>query len=153
MKWPLLATLLLAGCGGSATSPARSQAEIVIPTQSGRDTRDDAPPPRAEPIEAVDRTEFWQVVLGSGVNVAWPVQRFINLWLDAVGAGADVVNSDELRTAIRDRERQLKKSLARLANPHALEMWRGDAGVARFDFRWRVGRSAVNDIATGLQAA
>ena len=60
---------------------------------------------------------------------------------------------DELRTAISDRERQLKKSLARLANPHALEMWRGDAGVARFDFRWRVGRSAVNDIATGLQAA
>jgi hypothetical protein len=32
-------------------------------------------------------------------------------------------------------------------------MWRGDAGVARFDFRWRVGRSAVNDIAAGLQAA
>ena len=108
---------------------------------------------RAGAIEAVDRTEFWQVVLGSGVNVAWPVQRFINLWLNAVGAGADVVNSDELRTAISDRERQLKKSLARLANPHALEMWRGDAGVARFDFRWRVGRSAVNDIATGLQAA
>lgn len=108
---------------------------------------------RAGAIEAVDRTEFWQVVLGSGVNVAWPVQRFINLWLNAVGAGADVVNSDELRTAISDRERQLKKSLARLANPHALEMWRGDAGVARFDFRWRAGRSAVNDIATGLQAA
>ena len=70
MKWTLLATLLLAGCGGSATSPARSQAEIVIPTQSGRDTRDDAPPPRAEPIEAVDRSDPYLYFVGGWNGLA-----------------------------------------------------------------------------------
>ncbi|MCB1027295.1 MAG: hypothetical protein KDB24_05975, partial [Microthrixaceae bacterium] len=101
--------------------------------------------------EAVQRTEFWEIVAASKVNVGWPVQRFVNLWLDAVNAGTDVVDSVELRTAIHERERQLKKSLARLSNPRALETWRGDAGMLRFDYRWSaVGKAAVNDLARGL---
>ncbi|MEZ5380995.1 MAG: DUF6361 family protein [Microthrixaceae bacterium] len=102
-------------------------------------------------IDAVQRTEFWEIVAASKVNVGWPVQRFVNLWLDAVNAGRDVVDSVELRTAIHERERQLKKSLARLSNPRALETWRGDAGMLRFDYRWSaVGKAAVNDLARGL---
>ena len=48
---------------------------------------------RTGAIEAVDRTEFWQVVLGRGGTVAGPVQRFFNLWLNPVGAGAGWWNS------------------------------------------------------------
>ena len=33
---------------------------------------------RSVAIEAVDRSEFWSVIHGSGANVAWPVQRFVN---------------------------------------------------------------------------
>ena len=107
---------------------------------------------RSVAIEAVDRSEFWSVIHGSGANVAWPVQRFVNLWLDAVDAGVDVVNSDALRSAIREREHQLKRSLARLSNSRTLETWGGSSGMGWFDYRWRVGRAAVNDIAVGLRA-
>lgn len=109
---------------------------------------------RRSVMDSVQRTEFWEVVAASQVNVGWPVQRFVNLWLDAVSAGTDVVDSVELRTAIHERERQLKKSLARLSNSRALETWRGDAGMLRFDYRWgAVGKAAVNDLARGLDAA
>ncbi len=99
---------------------------------------------------AVNLNDFWATVNTSGANVPWPARHFVNAWLEAVASGLDVVSSPELRQAIRERERRLKKGLARLSNPRALETWGGAAGVARLEYRWSEGRAAVNDIATGL---
>jgi hypothetical protein len=57
------------------------------------------------------------------------------------------------RQLIKDREYTLKKSLARLENPRALELWNGAAGAGQLDFRWGVTRQIVTDIMEGLNHA
>lgn len=103
--------------------------------------------------EQVPISEFWQLVYQSSANVRPHARRFVTHWLDSVAAGVDVAASNDLRQALRQRERQLKKSLARLSNPRALENWGGSAGAAQLEYRWTEGRSAVNDIAAGLGMA
>ena len=100
--------------------------------------------------ESVDRHEFWSIFQSSGANIPWSARQFINGWLEAVAAGVDIAASDELRRVIRERERRLKKGLARLSNDRALETWGGASGVARLDYRWTEGKAAVNDIVAGL---
>lgn len=98
----------------------------------------------------VNLNEFWATVNTSTNNVPWSARQFVTEWLEAVASGIDVVSSPELRRAIKERERRLKKGLARLSNPRALETWGGAAGIARLEYRWREGKAAVNDIAAGL---
>lgn len=98
----------------------------------------------------VSRDDFWTMVYSSGAKITWPARAFVTYWLESVGAGVDIVTSAEVRDAIRERERRLKKGLARLSNPRALETWGGAAGVTRLEYRWTEGRAAVNDIAVGL---
>ncbi len=102
---------------------------------------------------AVGLSEFWAMVYSSGAIVSGPARRFITQWLEAVARGVVVLESDVLKQAIRQRERQLKKGQARLVNPRTLERWNGGAGVAQLSFRWAEGRAAVNDIANGLATA
>lgn len=70
MRWLVLALLVPAGCGGSPANPSRSQAEIVIPAHGGRDKSDAAPPPRAGPIENVDRHDPYLYFVGSWDGLA-----------------------------------------------------------------------------------
>ena len=54
---------------------------------------------------------------------------------------------------VHNREQILKRSLARLDNPRALEQWRGEAGTGRLNYRWRpVAQTIIDDILTGLHA-
>jgi hypothetical protein len=100
--------------------------------------------------DQISLNDFWSLVFSSGANVSPHARRFVSHWLQQVAAGVDVANSGELRQAVRTRERQLKKSLARLTNPRALENWGGAAGAQQLEYRWTEGRAAVNDIAAGL---
>jgi hypothetical protein len=54
---------------------------------------------------------------------------------------------------ITDRERQLKKNLARIGNPRARELWNGEAGSAQLDFRWQISQNLLSDIFDGLEVA
>lgn len=103
--------------------------------------------------QQIDRHEFWRLVFESGARVTPPTRHFITEWLDAVDAGVKVDEVAELSTLVEGRERRLKKSLARLSNPRALEGWGGSSGAGQASFRWAEGRQAINDIASGLGAS
>ena len=103
-------------------------------------------------IEAVDRSNFWRIVSGTGARVSPGARQFIDTWCDLVLSHTDVANFEDARSLIEHRERRLKKGLARLQNPRALENWLGAAGADQLTYRWREGRDAVNDIAKGLAA-
>ena len=56
------------------------------------------------------------------------------------------------RLLIRERERRLKKNLARIDNPRAQELWTGDSGTAQLEFRWLISQRLLGDIFDGLEA-
>ena len=69
------------------------------------------------------------------------------------GAAARLRDNSAARLLIRDRERRLKKSLARIDNPRAQELWTGDSGSAQLEFRWFISQRLLGDILAGLEAA
>jgi Family of unknown function (DUF6361) len=54
---------------------------------------------------------------------------------------------------IRDRERRLKKNLARIDNPRAQELWQGASGNAQLEFRWGITQQLLGDIFVGLESS
>ena len=105
---------------------------------------------RRAAIDSVNRHEFWRTVYESGANVRGGARLFIDRWLDLVIGRVDVEASADARSLIEHRERRLKKGLARLSNTRALENWLGAAGADQLTYRWAEGRTAVNDIGSGL---
>ena len=100
-----------------------------------------------------DRGEFWRILQSRAVGVSSRTQSFVTGWVDLV-MGAErpsrLMENGQARLMIRQRESDLKKGLARLENPRALELWTGAAGMGRLDFRWNRTRQIVNDILEGL---
>ena len=68
------------------------------------------------------------------------------------GDAAELRDSPTARSLIRDRERRLKKNLARIDNPRAQELWTGDSGTAQLEFRWLISQRLLGDIFDGLEA-
>jgi hypothetical protein len=68
------------------------------------------------------------------------------------GDAARLRDNSAARLLIRDRERRLKKSLARIDNPRAQELWTGDSGSAQLEFRWFISQRLLGDIFDGLEA-
>jgi hypothetical protein len=68
------------------------------------------------------------------------------------GEAATLCDSPTARLMVRDRERRLKKSLARIDNPRAQELWTGDSGSAQLEFRWLISQRLLGDIFDGLEA-
>lgn len=101
--------------------------------------------------------DLWGVLERRGRTPRTPTVLFTTRWLRAVQEhGPDCVGRDEVRRLVRERELALKGGRARLANPSALEAWRGASGLVRLDYRWRVARRLIDDVclpATAAQAA
>ena len=55
------------------------------------------------------------------------------------------------RSLIGERERRLKKNLARIGNARAQELWNGDSGSAQLEFRWLISQRLLGDIFDGLE--
>jgi hypothetical protein len=56
-----------------------------------------------------------------------------------------------VRRLIADREKSLKKDLARLGNPNAKNGWGGDSGSGQMDYRWWISQRILGDILFGLE--
>jgi len=108
---------------------------------------------RSRVLAGWDRGRFWQLVHAVNPRITNPTYEFINTWWDLALAGnaARLCQSATARSLIRERERRLKKSLARIDNPRAQELWTGDSGTARLDFRWRISQQLLGDILDGLE--
>jgi hypothetical protein len=100
-----------------------------------------------------DRKRFWELVRSANPRITGPTYEFINAWWDHALAGdaARLCDSPAARLSIRERERRLKKSLARIDNPRAQELWAGDSGTAQLEFRWFISQRLLGDIFDGLE--
>ncbi len=99
-------------------------------------------------------SEFWSLLETQNSQVSIRAKLFVDAWVKVVkstATDASVISDDRARQLIMDRERQLKGSLARVNGGQPLTMWRGDAGSAQLDLRWRAGRRIAQDILVGLE--
>jgi hypothetical protein len=100
-----------------------------------------------------DRAIFWQTVASRGARVSRPTRVFVERWLDLLSAeesSTRLAVGKTARSLVHDRERALKRGLARLDNRRALELWSGAAGTAQLNYRWRIAQRIVKDIHQGL---
>lgn len=106
-------------------------------------------------FKAWKRNDFWEHARAGNARIGEPTFDFINTWWDHVLAGnhGELLDKPSVRSLITDRERWLKKNLARIGNPRARELWNGEAGSAQLDFRWQVSQNLLSDIFDGLEVA
>ena len=110
---------------------------------------------RWQQLTTWDRSRFWQLVLARNPHITAGAREFINSWLTLLLEQRDpaaLKRSTAARDLIRTRERRLKKSLARIDNPRAGELWNGASGIYQIDFRWGVTQRILSDIFAGLEA-
>jgi hypothetical protein len=97
--------------------------------------------------------EFWEIVQTPSVRIPFWTKQFVERWLSLVfgnGPVSRIADNPKARRLILERERQLKRSLSRLDNPRARELWSGHAGDFRLDYRWWIAQTHINDILEGL---
>jgi hypothetical protein len=108
---------------------------------------------RADRIADWDISSFWKLLSDQNIRVTPRTNAFVCKWIQCVQNTKHLqtlADSKDVHKMIRDREVELKKSLARLENPRALELWNEAAGAGQLDFRWTVSLQIVNDILEGL---
>ena len=99
-----------------------------------------------------DRVAFWDRLRHLNPRLSPGAVRFSDAWLSLAIAAPRAVRDDPwARVLIRERERRLKTTLARLHNPRALERWSGESGVGRLTYRWGNAQRVVLDILDGLR--
>ena len=109
---------------------------------------------RASAIDAAERARFWQLIHLGGGRVPESSRVFLDRWFDMALAAPDTIaDSTVAREHLIERERRLKRGLARLQNPRQLELWGGSSGAGRLTYRWATARTMVNDIADGFVRA
>jgi hypothetical protein len=99
------------------------------------------------------RAKFWGAIHLVNQRIPVPTVHFINAWMDlTLGLdGVDaLIDSRSARDLIHHRERRLKRTLARLDNPRALETWSGAAGTHQLSYRWQPAQVILQDILRGL---
>jgi hypothetical protein len=98
-----------------------------------------------------EQARFWALVDSTGARVV-RTRRFVEHWVDiALGDRASIKDDPSAQRLIRDREVGLKRGLARLENPHALEGWSEASGIGPITYRWSTVQTFMNDIAAGLR--
>ncbi len=100
-----------------------------------------------------NRAQFWTHVDLGNPRVSQGTRDFIESWWDLVLAKqpSTLASLTAARVLITERERRLKKSLARINNPRARELWSDDAGSGQLEFRWWSSRRLLMDIFDGLE--
>jgi len=110
---------------------------------------------RRDEIDQWDnQRRFWQILSEAGANVTGQTFRFIMQWLRIAlssGGAQRIAENESARRLIHERERLLKRNLARLDNAEALARWSGDAGTGRLRYRWRPAETIISDILLGLR--
>lgn len=100
-----------------------------------------------------ERKRFWEIVISGNARITYPTRLFIDNWLDTALSPETlpgIEDNKQVRQLIFERERLLKRSLARLENPRALELWNGAAGTQQLNYRWPVSQTIISDILKGL---
>jgi len=103
---------------------------------------------------AVTRWEtqgVWDILGRSRRAVSVRTRRFIDEWATiARDLPTNLASYEPARRLIHERERTVKRGLARLDSRRALENWGGASFLARLDYRWDNVRVILADIQEGL---
>ena len=99
------------------------------------------------------RDDFWALLTTRTAGIRPGARAFVTSWLDmAIGGDRKALpDNPAAQRLIRERERALKRGLARLDNRRALDAWLGASGVRPLDYRWGVVQGIVRDIQLGLE--
>ena len=94
----------------------------------------------------------WQVARNTSRSLGYPTRAFVESWVANLKQNdpASVADSSYARTLVQDREVRLKRSRARLTNRRRLELWGGESGTGRMDYRWGSAKRILEDIFEGL---
>jgi hypothetical protein len=114
-----------------------------------------AQPSLTQDIATWDRGAFWRRVLEQNPGVNARSRRFIDMWLDLLPDAdlAVLAGNENVRLFIRRREREHKRTQARLVNKRLLQAWLGSSGSRQLVYRWAQVRPIIHDIHDGLERA
>jgi Family of unknown function (DUF6361) len=109
---------------------------------------------RMRAFEGWKRQRFWELVRQANPRISPRTIEFIDKWWDLALAGDAAALRENLnaRALIRERERRLKKNLARIGDTRRTnELWSGDSGSAQLEYRWIITQRLLGDIFDGLE--
>ena len=97
------------------------------------------------------RVAFWELVDKRNRRLRRGTHEFIDSWMRLGAQKSDAILADtEVEELLRNREWQVKRNLARLSNPQALDMAKDQSGTGLLPYRWLQARQVISDIAEGL---
>lgn len=107
---------------------------------------------RRQPLLNWDREDSWKLLAERLYVPSTTTRLFVDEWCRRVLSGdpTKLRGAESTRELIFSREAQIKGALARCNNRRSRELWKGDAGLGRLDFRWSNARVVLRDIAAGL---
>ena len=104
-------------------------------------------------LGAWDRSEFWDLVISLNRRIPFPTRAFVDRWIEiALPRRHEVVDDEQARRLVANRERLLKGRQSRLSNDRLLREWGGSSGAARLTFRWDRVKVLLGDIRQGRSA-
>lgn len=110
---------------------------------------------RKDTLAAWDYAAFFRALRLRNPRLSQESERFSAAWIGLVREAADLASlptRNDVRTLIGDRERAMKRELARLYNADQRRNWGGASGINRLDYRWGITRVMARDIIKGLGA-
>ena len=93
---------------------------------------------------AADLRPFWEA---AGVVAQPTVQSIVQFSAALATERPDRVDAPDVRRWVAQQEQSVKGARAKLTNPVALEGWNGEPLGAALDYRWRVTRRYLEDLA------
>jgi len=99
-----------------------------------------------------EREDFWMLLAQRMYMPSIATRLFVEGWCHRVLDGdlPRLRSAEGTKEFIADREWDIKRHLARFSSRRSREIWRGDAGLGRLEFRWSNARVVLRDIAAGL---
>ena len=99
------------------------------------------------------KENFWNLIYLLNPAIASGTRQFIDKWWNFVLTyNLEKLRDDKgIRQFIEERERSLKKDLARIGNPNTKNAWGGESGSGQMDYRWWISQRLLSDILDGLE--
>jgi len=110
---------------------------------------------RERAFKSWKKEDFWILINALNRPVANGTRQFIDHWWDLVQTQEFAALRDDVsvRRLIGNREKSLKRELARIGNPNTKNNWGGNSGSGQMDYRWGISQRLLSDILDGLESA
>lgn len=98
------------------------------------------------------KESFWDLIYSLNPAISGGTRQFIDRWWDYSRMQSRSMLRDDMgvRRFIKDREKSLKRDLARIGNPNTKNGWGGNSGSGQMDYRWWISQRLLGDILHGL---